>query len=108
MKTTRERAEEKREAKLEQVREQVESGSLVIRQMTADEAARPPVADSEQDQVRALEVRVAHLEALVQGLQDSVHRESLRYAKRIGELEARTEPATLGKALSEDARARGL
>ena len=75
---------------------------------TADEAARPPVADSEQDQVRALEVRVAHLEALVQGLQDSVHRESLRYAKRIGELEARTEPATLGKALSEDARARGL
>ena len=36
-KTTRQRAEEKREAKLELVREQVESGSLVIRPMTAEE-----------------------------------------------------------------------
>ena len=42
MKTTRERAEEKREAKLEQVREQVESGSLVIRQMTDEERSRYP------------------------------------------------------------------
>ncbi|MGZ4177142.1 MAG: hypothetical protein ACXVRW_09035 [Solirubrobacteraceae bacterium] len=37
MKTTRERAEEKRQEKLEAVREQLESGSLVIRQMTAAE-----------------------------------------------------------------------
>jgi hypothetical protein len=41
-KTTRERAEEKREAKLELVREQVESGSLVIRQMTKEERRRYP------------------------------------------------------------------
>jgi hypothetical protein len=46
--TTRERAEEKRQAKLELVQEQVQSGSLVIRQMTEEErrsypprAARP-------------------------------------------------------------------
>ncbi len=45
MKTARERAEEKRAEKLERVREQVESGSLVIRQMTAEERRRyPPVA----------------------------------------------------------------
>ena len=37
VKSTRERAEEKREAKLELVREQVQSGSLVIRQMTKEE-----------------------------------------------------------------------
>jgi hypothetical protein len=37
MKTTRERAEERRQAKLELVREQVESGSLVIRTMTEEE-----------------------------------------------------------------------
>jgi hypothetical protein len=55
-----------------------------------------------------LEDRVAHLEQLVQGLQDSVHRESKRQAERIAELEARTQPAALGKALSEDARNRGL
>ena len=42
MKTTRERAEEKREAKLALVREQLQSGSLVIRSMTDDERRRYP------------------------------------------------------------------
>ena len=42
MKTVRERAEEKRAEKLERVREQVESGSLVIRQMTDEERRRYP------------------------------------------------------------------
>jgi hypothetical protein len=47
MKTTRERAQEKREEKLEQVREQVASGSLVIRKMTDDERRRyPPRPDA--------------------------------------------------------------
>ena len=41
-KTTRERADEKHEAKLESVREQVQSGSLVIRQMTDEERRRYP------------------------------------------------------------------
>ena len=41
-KTTRERAEEKREEKLELVREQVASGSLKIRQMTDEERLRYP------------------------------------------------------------------
>ena len=36
-KTPRERADEKHEAKLDPVREQVENGSLVIRQMTEEE-----------------------------------------------------------------------
>jgi hypothetical protein len=42
MKTTRERAEERRQEKLELVREQVKNGSLVIRQMTAEERQRYP------------------------------------------------------------------
>ncbi|HEV2770428.1 MAG TPA: hypothetical protein VGV40_09625 [Solirubrobacteraceae bacterium] len=37
---TRERAEAKRQQKLEDVDEQVRSGSLVVRQMTAEERAR--------------------------------------------------------------------
>lgn len=41
-KTSRERAAEKYEEKLEVVREQVESGSLVIRQMTDEERERYP------------------------------------------------------------------
>jgi len=42
VKTTRERAEEKRQAKLDLVRQQLESGSLVIRQMTDEERRRYP------------------------------------------------------------------
>jgi hypothetical protein len=44
-KTTREREQQKRAEKLDEVREQVKSGSLVIRQMTDEERRRyPPVA----------------------------------------------------------------
>lgn len=42
MTTSRERAEEKRQEKLERVREEVERGSLVIRQMTEEERRRYP------------------------------------------------------------------
>ena len=43
MKTTRERAEEKRQEKLAYVRQQLENGSLVIRQMTeAERILYPP------------------------------------------------------------------
>ncbi len=86
-------------ARIRQIRRVAKSG---------DDAAKLPVSPPEQDQMRALEARISHLESLVQGLQDSVHRESSRHAKRIAELEARIEPGALGKALSDDARARGL
>jgi hypothetical protein len=47
MKTTRERAEEKRAEKLENVREQVANGRLVIRKMTDEERLKyPPVVDT--------------------------------------------------------------
>ena len=42
MKTTRQRAEEKRQAKLALVHEQLQSGSLVIRPMTEEERRRYP------------------------------------------------------------------
>lgn len=45
VKTARERAEEKRLAKLDLVREQVDSGSLVIRKMTDEERKRYPPRD---------------------------------------------------------------
>ena len=41
-KTTREAADERRQAKLDLVQEQVESGSLVIRPMTDEERSRYP------------------------------------------------------------------
>ena len=44
MKSGREKAEEKRQEKLAQVQEQVEEGSLVIRQMTEEERRQVPAA----------------------------------------------------------------
>ena len=55
-----------------------------------------------------LRARIAELEQLVQGLQDSIYRESQRQDKRITELEQRIDPAALAAALSKDARERGL
>jgi hypothetical protein len=48
MKTTREKAEEKRLAKLEEIREQVDSGALVIRPMTPEERRQYPLRPVER------------------------------------------------------------
>ena len=47
MKSARERAEEKRAEKLAMVQEQVDNGSLVIRQMTDAERRRYPPRESQ-------------------------------------------------------------
>ena len=64
--------------------------------------------DASDAQIVLLEERIAHLEQLLEGLQDSVYRESERQRKQIAELEARLEPGALGEAMSKDARERGL
>lgn len=84
-----------------------------IRQIRRSAGPAPERAESgspnpERDPVWALEARIIHLEQLVQGLQDSVHRDAVRQAKRIADLEARTDPAALRRALSKDARERGI
>jgi hypothetical protein len=60
------------------------------------------------DDLRRLSERVGHLETLVEGLQDAVHRDSIRHEERLAELERTMQPEALAKALSEDARRRGL
>jgi hypothetical protein len=67
---------------------------------------RRPASDS--DQAADLRLRVAHLEQQLQGLQDSIDRQSQRWDRQIAELDLRIEPATLAAALSKDARERGL
>jgi hypothetical protein len=81
-----------------------------LRRVAGAADTRPPIAPSNVDpiELRTLEARIAHLEQLLEGLQDSVHREFERESKRITDLEARIEPAALGAALSRDARERGL
>jgi hypothetical protein len=70
----------------------------------------PPAAGVEPlaGQVAEIRARLAHLEQLVQGLQDSVHRSSERHDKRMSDIENRLDPAALAAALSKDARERGI
>jgi predicted nucleic acid-binding Zn-ribbon protein len=68
--------------------------------------ARRPAPQPER--LRRLEKRLEHLEALVEGLQDAVHRDSIRHEERIAEIERKTQPDVLAKALSDDARRRGI
>jgi hypothetical protein len=92
-----------------------ESARLIarIRQIrrTADTSGAAPRTAAPKDDAVALQVlqsRIEHLEQLVEGLQDSIHRESERHSRRLTELEARIEPAALSVALSKNARERGL
>ncbi len=64
--------------------------------------------DPHTDRLQALEARVAHVENLLEGLQDSVYRESERHAKLIAELQSKVSPQAMGAALAEEARDRGL
>ncbi len=71
---------------------------------SSPEAGHAPASQEVAD----LRTRLAHLEQLVQGLQDSVHRASERQDKRISDIERRLDPAALAATLSQDARDRGI
>jgi hypothetical protein len=84
-------------ARIRQLRRRADSDRAV------DSAGEPSA-----DRLDSLEARVSHLERLLEGLQDSVHRESERHAKLIAELEAKVQPGVMGASLARDARRRGL
>jgi uncharacterized coiled-coil protein SlyX len=65
---------------------------------------RPPV----EARIENLERRVSSLEGVIEALQDAVYRESVRQDQRAASLERKIEPKELARALSEDARRRGL
>jgi hypothetical protein len=65
-------------------------------------------ADDPDPRSEALAARVQHLEAVVEGLQDALYRQAQQHDRDVAELRRRTDPAELARALSEDARKRGL
>ena len=67
--------------------------------------SKPPTPE---DRVKSLEVRVTHLEAMIEGLQDAVYRELTRNNARLDDMERKIEPSELSRRLSQDARERGL
>jgi hypothetical protein len=60
------------------------------------------------DRVQDLEDRLERLERVVEGLQDALYSESRRQNDRVSELRSRIEPAEMARAISDDARKRGL
>jgi hypothetical protein len=75
------------------------------RRRAPDTAPEAPAAEHER-RIEALEERVDQLEALLEGLQDAVYRESVREGGRIGALEKRTQPSEISR--NRDARERGV
>ena len=73
------------------------------------EAARvDATAAADRGRLDALEARVQQLEGALEALQDAVYRQALAYDKTLAELHERTKPEEIARALSEDARKRGL
>ena len=64
--------------------------------------------DGWEHRTEALEARVTHLEAALEGLQDAVYRQAQLAEDRLEELRARMEPGQMAIDLAEDARRRGL
>jgi hypothetical protein len=64
--------------------------------------------ETPEGRIESLEARVTHLEAMIEGLQDAVHREAVRSNTRLDEMERNIEPAELSRRISKDARERGL
>jgi hypothetical protein len=55
-----------------------------------------------------LESHMEHLELVLEGLQDAVHRRAVREDDRIDELRRRTQPDQIARDLSRNARTLGL
>ena len=72
----------------------------------AAENREAPAGDGER--LLRLEARIEHLEAELEALQDSVHREAARRDERIAELQEQLKPHAIAQALSAHARERGI
>jgi uncharacterized coiled-coil protein SlyX len=77
------------------------------RRQAADPPA-PPEKGVPDDRLTALEDRVAQLERLIEGLQDSVHRVTVRHQREMEALNQKTEPAQMARALGRHSREKGL
>jgi uncharacterized coiled-coil protein SlyX len=64
--------------------------------------------DGWEHRTEALEARVTHLEAALEGLQDAIYRQAQLGEEKLEDLRKRMEPGQMAIDLAEDARRRGL
>lgn len=76
--------------------------------MTLRGRFRRPARAGLAARIDQVERRLDYFESVVEGLQDAVHREAQRRDQEAAELRHRTEPDVIARALSDDARRRGL
>jgi hypothetical protein len=69
---------------------------------------RPAPDVAWERRLETLEARTEHLELVLEGLQDAVHRRAVLEDESIAELRRRTEPDQIARDLSRNARTRGL
>jgi hypothetical protein len=77
----------------------------------AQTARGPASAEERSDhaqRIAALEQRLGSLESLVEGLQDSVHRSTTRLEAMLEDLDRKSDPLEIRRALDRDARERGV
>jgi len=79
-----------------------------LRQFARAWASLRPSQHGPSQQERDLTARVERLESVLEGLQDALYRQAQQHDREIGELRKRTEPTEIARALSADARRRGL
>lgn len=72
-----------------------------------EKRSSPPEPDWER-RLETLEARTGHLELVLEGLQDAVHRRAVREDESIGELRRRMQPDQIARDLDRNARTRGL
>lgn len=73
-----------------------------------DEAADEQREAAPDTELAALRRRIDHLEAALEGLQDSVYRESRRHDEEIQALQKVVAPHAMAQAIEADARRRGV
>jgi hypothetical protein len=62
----------------------------------------------EEPELASLAARLAQVEAALEALQDQVYRQAERHERELAEVHRRLKPSALARALSDDARDRGL
>jgi len=72
------------------------------------EPSRAPVNPEIERRLQALDARMGHLEAALEGLQDALYRQAVREDEDRAAMHERTEPGRIARELNADARKRGL